>query len=219
MPTPTPFETQTAAYDDWFDANDGVYRTELAALERALEDVAVDTDTQALEVGVGTGRFGAPLDIPVGVDPAHSPLERAAERGVSTVRGVAESLPVADDALDLVLFVTVLSFVDDLEVTLQEARRVLAPDGTLVVAVLNRASPGGQVYQEHKDEDPFYAEAAFLSADEACTTLEDAGFTVEQRRQAVFGDPTEIDADAEPDVREGHGEGLFAVIRADPTDA
>ncbi|NGM68319.1 methyltransferase domain-containing protein [Natronolimnobius sp. AArcel1] len=217
MPTPSPFETQTAAYDDWFDANDGVYRTELAALECALEDVAVDADTQALEVGVGTGRFAAPLDIPVGIDPAQSPLERATDRGVSTARGVVESLPVADNALNLLLFVTVLSFVDDLEAALQEARRVLASDGTLVIAILDRASPGGQVYQEHKDEDPFYADAEFLRADEVCTALEEAGFTVEQRLQAVFGDPTEIDADAEPDVREGHGDGLFAVIRADPT--
>ncbi|SDR35029.1 class I SAM-dependent methyltransferase [Natronobacterium texcoconense] len=212
MSTTGPFETLTDEYDSWFSENDGAYRAERATLERALPD-AVDDD-RALEVGVGTGRFGGPLEISLGVDPAREPLERARDRGIIPVRGVAESLPVADDALDLVLFVTVLSFVDDLEATLAEARRVLDADGTLVVAVLDRSSPVGQVYQEHKDESPFYADAEFLTAGEAGEALEAAGFVVETRLQTIFEDPAEIPTEGEPDVREGHGDGLFAVFRA-----
>ncbi|AEH38050.1 class I SAM-dependent methyltransferase [Halopiger xanaduensis] len=223
MPTTDPFETRADEYDDWFEHNEDAYRAERAALERALPDRhALDgsdgnrplTRTRALEVGVGTGRFAAPLEIPIGIDPARTPLTHARDRGVDPVRGVAESLPVADDAVDRLLFVTVLSFVDDLEATLSEARRVLTDDGTLVVAVLDRSSPVGQVYQEHKDESPFYADAEFLTADEAAAALEDAGFTVEGRLQTVFDEPASIDPNAEPDVREGHGDGLFAVLRA-----
>ncbi|ELZ01904.1 type 11 methyltransferase [Natrialba chahannaoensis JCM 10990] len=108
-----------------------------------------------------------------------------------------------------------LSFVDDPAVALAEAYRVLEPDGTLVVAILDRASPVGQIYQEHKDESPFYADAEFLTADEASTSLESAGFEIETRVQTIFEDPSELEP-AAVDVREGHGDGLFAVSRATP---
>ncbi|WP_117365731.1 class I SAM-dependent methyltransferase [Natrarchaeobaculum sulfurireducens] len=212
----SPFEHLVAEYDEWFDANRGAYRAERAALECALPE-SFDGG-RALEVGVGTGRFAAPLGVSVGLDPAHSPLERARERGIDPVRGVAEALPVADDVLEVVTVVTVLSFVDDRETTLAELERVLEPDGTLVLAVLDRSSPMGAVYQDHKDENPFYAEATFLTAAEACSALESAGFEVERRLQTVFDDPAEPGAEgADVDVREGHGDGLFAVVRATPT--
>ncbi|EMA36328.1 class I SAM-dependent methyltransferase [Halobiforma nitratireducens] len=241
MATIAPFETLTEEYDEWFDDNEGAYHAELTALERALPDREVDTgpdgdthtiegksedenegsdtawsDNHTLEIGVGTGRFAGPLAVPLGIDPAATPLETARDRGVGPVRGVAESLPIADDAADCVLVVTVLSFVDDLEATLAEAHRVLADDGTLVAAVLDRSSPVGQVYQEHKDESPFYADAEFLTAREACDALEDAGFEIEQRLQTIFDEPAAIPADDEPTVRDGHGDGLFAVVRATP---
>ncbi|RQG97485.1 class I SAM-dependent methyltransferase [Natrarchaeobius oligotrophus] len=213
-----PFETHTDAYDEWYDAHAGAYRLERAALERALPD---DFDAErALEVGVGTGRFAGTLGIGVGIDPARAPLERARERGVDPIRGVAELLPVGTGTLDLVAFVTVLSFVDDLERTLAEARRVLAADGTLVLAVLDRSSPIGQVYQKHKDESPFYARAEFLTADEASAALANAGFEIERRVQTIVDDPGAIgdDPDVSSGVRPGHGDGLFAVVRATPGD-
>ncbi|MXV64617.1 methyltransferase domain-containing protein [Natronorubrum sp. JWXQ-INN-674] len=221
MTVVSPFES-AAEYDDWFETHEGAYRAERAALERAVPD----RFDRALEIGVGTGRFAAPLGISVGIDPAENPLERARNRGIESIRGIAESLPVGDETIDLAAFVTVFSFVDDLAATLAEAGRVLTDDGTLVVAVLDRSSPVGQLYQEHKDESPFYADATFLTGDEACAELEAAGFAVEQRLQTVFDDPAEISVadsnsasnDAGPDVREGHGDGLFAVIRATPSD-
>ncbi|ELY92593.1 type 11 methyltransferase [Natrialba hulunbeirensis JCM 10989] len=210
--TPSPFETHTDTYDDWFDTNDGAYRAEQAALESVCPAPVPD---RALEIGVGTGRFAGPLDVSLGVDPASAPLDRARERGVTPVRGVAESLPFDDGGLEYVQFVTVLSFVDEPTTALTEARRVLEQDGTLVVAFLDRASPVGEVYQEHKDESPFYADAEFLTADEASAFLESAGFDVEARVQTIFEDPSELES-ADIDVREGHGDGLFAVVRATP---
>ncbi|ELZ11491.1 MULTISPECIES: class I SAM-dependent methyltransferase [Natrialba] len=215
MVTAQPFETLSEEYDDWFETHDGAYRAEQAALERVLPETFDSRHDRALEIGVGTGRFAAPLGLSLGLDPARNALERTRERGVDPVRGVAESLPFAAGTLDLTLFVTVLCFVDDLETTLSEARRVLADDGTLVVAVLDRSSAVGQVYQEHKDESPFYADAEFLTGDAACRELERAGFVIEDRAQTVFEDPATIDPEATP-LREGHGDGLFAVIRASP---
>ncbi|SFS64568.1 class I SAM-dependent methyltransferase [Halostagnicola kamekurae] len=240
MPTTAPFETLTDEYDAWFESNSDAYRAELAALERLLPEKigSIDDEDDAtgpttLEVGVGTGRFAGPLGIPVGIDPAANPLSEARERGVEPIRGVAERLPVRDGALERVLFVTVWCFLDDLERTLAETRRVLAVDGELVVAFLDRSSPLGQGYQATKDESPFYADAQFVTGEEVCAALEDAGFVVRDRLQTVFdessGDGPDgdgLDGDepggdelaAEPTatgrVRSGHGDGLFGVVRA-----
>lgn len=240
MPTTAPFETLTEEYDEWFQSNSYAYRAELAALERLLPEDASLTDTAAttdaddvaapaantddvaapaaLEVGVGTGRFAGPLEVPVGIDPAANPLSEARDRGVAPVRGVAEHLPVRDDALDRVLFVTVWCFLDDIERTLAETRRVLAADGELVVAFLDRSSPLGQGYQETKDESPFYADARFVTGEEVCDSLENAGFDVRERLQTVFeesnDDEPEDHSTATDRVRSGHSDGLFGVVRA-----
>lgn len=230
MPTTAPFETLTDEYDAWFESNRDAYRAELAALERLLPDKIGSIDGEddtagptTLEVGVGTGRFAGPLGIPVGIDPAANPLSEARERGVEPIRGVAERLPVRDRALERVVFVTVWCFLDDLERALAETRRVLAADGELVVAFLDRSSPLGQGYQATKDESPFYADAQFVTGEEVCGALEDAGFVVRDRLQAVFdesgGDePAGDELAAEPTttdrVRSGHGDGLFGVVRA-----
>lgn len=225
MPTTAPFETLTDEYDEWFDSNRDAYRAELAALERLLpeniDSIDGEDDTIApttLEVGVGTGRFAGPLEIPLGIDPAANPLSEARDRGVEPVRGVAERFPVRDDTLERVLFVTVWCFLEDIERTLAETRRVLAADGELVVAFLDRSSPLGQVYQETKDESPFYADAQFVTGEEVCGALEEGEFVVRDRLQTVF----ESDTDDEPaddsvsvdPVRSGHGDGLFGVVRA-----
>ncbi|MGB3944604.1 MAG: methyltransferase domain-containing protein, partial [Methanothrix sp.] len=57
-------------------------------------------------MGVGTGRFAAPLGISVGLDPSLPMMEVARKRGVLCVRGVAERLPFRDGAFDLLLMVT-----------------------------------------------------------------------------------------------------------------
>ncbi len=226
MPTTAPFETLTAEYDDWFETNSDAYRAELAALERVFTERPPSAASNAepperttLEVGVGTGRFAGPLEIPIGIDPAMNPLLEARDRGVDPVRGVAERLPVRDDTFERVLFVTVWCFLDDIEDALAEARRVLAPNGELVVAFLDRSSPMGRAYQENKDESPFYADAQFGTGEEVCTHLEGAGFVVRERLQTVFdesaAESSETEANGEPElVREGHGDGLFGVVRA-----
>ncbi|GAB7019317.1 class I SAM-dependent methyltransferase [Halostagnicola bangensis] len=226
MPATAPFETLTAEYDAWFETNRDAYRAELAALEQVLSKdtpyVTSETDPAGpatLEVGVGTGRFADPLEIPVGIDPARNPLLEARDRGVDPVRGVAERLPLCDDAFDRILFVTVWCFLDDIEDTLSETRRVLAADGELVIAFLDRSSPLGQVYQENKDESPFYADAQFVTGEEVCGALENAEFVVRERVQTVFDEsveePTETELHGETErVRDGHGDGLFGVVRA-----
>lgn len=207
MPRTEPFEAHADRYEAWFESHEGAYRSEVAALSwlRPAGEV------EGVEIGVGTGRFAAPLGIEVGVDPARAMLARARERGVAPVRGVAEALPLRDGAFDVALLVTAICFVDSIPEALAEARRVLRPGGHLLIGYVDRDSPLGRVYQEKREENPFYRDATFVTADELLDDMEAAGFSSFAFAQTIFGPLSAIE---EPDVREGYGEGSFVAVRA-----
>ncbi|WP_254841064.1 class I SAM-dependent methyltransferase [Natronomonas marina] len=207
MPKSEPFERHTDRYEAWFETHEAAYRSELAALERLIPRPGF-----GIEIGVGTGRFADPLGMAVGLDPAREMLVRSRRRGLDVVRGVAESLPFEDDTFDTALVVTTICFVDDVPATLAEARRILRPDGSLVVGYVDRDSPVGRVYQEKKSENPFYREATFVSTDELVDALEAAGFSEFEFVQTIYEWPGDID-EPEP-VREGYGDGSFVGLGA-----
>ncbi|MHB9285944.1 class I SAM-dependent methyltransferase [Halobacteriales archaeon Cl-PHB] len=207
MPRSEPFERHTERYEGWFDEHEAAYQSEVRALERL-----VSRPGYGLEIGVGSARFAAPLGMQVGLDPADAMLQQARERGVDVVKGVAEALPFSDGTFDTALIVTTICFVDDVSRTLAEARRILRPDGALVIGYIDKDSPVGRIYQEKQAENPFYREAVFVSTAELAEALEAAGFTEFEFAQTVFEWPGEID-DPEP-VQDGYGEGSFVGIRA-----
>lgn len=207
MPKAAPFEEHTERYEGWFDEHDAAYRSELDALRRL-----VGTPGRGLEVGVGSGRFAAPLGLEVGVDPAGEMLKYARDRGVDVVRGVAESLPFEDDAFDTAVLVTTICFVDDLPRTLAETDRVLNPSGSLVIGYVDKDSPVGQIYLDKKAENPFYRDATFVSTEELLDALRTAGFTDFEFVQTIYRWIDEID-EPEP-VEPGHGDGSFVGIEA-----
>jgi SAM-dependent methyltransferase len=209
MPRTAPFEEHTDQYEQWFEAHEDAYRSELAALRRLLPR---SESGFGVEIGVGSGRFAAPLGIEVGVDPAAAMLAYARDRGIDVVRGVAEALPFVDEAFDTALIVTTICFVDDVGRTLAEADRVLAPDGSLVIGYVDRDSPVGRTYQELKEDHPFYRAATFVSTDELLAALEAAGFDTFEFVQTIYRLPDEIDG-PEP-IEEGYGDGSFVGIRA-----
>lgn len=202
-----PFDAHTDRYEEWFERYEPVYRSELAALERF-----VDQESFGLEIGVGSGQFAGPLGIDVGVDPSDAMLRRADDRGISVVRGVAERLPFKGDRFDLALIVTAICFVEDIDATLSEAARVLDDGGRVVLGYIDRESEVGQIYQEQKAENPFYRDATFVSTDELLDALETLGYTDVAVAQTVFQPPGEISS-VEP-VRDGYGEGSFVALAA-----
>jgi len=207
MPKTEPFEEHTERYEGWFEEHDDAYRSELAALDRL-----VPATGRGIEIGVGSARFAAPLGIDVGIDPAGAMLDRARERGVTVVRGVAEQLPFRDGAFDTALIVTTICFVDDIPRTLAEADRILSESGRLVIGYIDKDSPVGRIYQEKKEENPFYREATFVSTEELLEALEAAGFTDFEFVQTIYHWLDEIDG-PEP-IEEGYGDGSFVGIRA-----
>lgn len=209
MPITEPFEEHTDRYEEWFEAHEPAYESELAAIRDLLP-----ADGRGLEIGVGSGRFAGPLEVEVGIDPARNMLAHARERGIEVGVGVAERLPFRGGSFDAALIVTTICFVDDLAATLEEAHRVLAPDGRLVIGFVDRESPLGKRYQEMREENPFYRDASFHSTDELREAMVAAGFGDFALRQTIFEIPGEMDA---PEAsREGYGEGSFVVIAATP---
>ncbi|MDQ7041697.1 MAG: class I SAM-dependent methyltransferase [Rhodothermus sp.] len=200
------FEQFVERYEAWFDRHPAAYASELAAVRALWPSVR-----EALEVGVGTGRFAAPLGIRYGVDPSPAMRRRAAARGIQVVEGVAEALPFPDQRFEAVLMVTTLCFVEEPLQALREVRRVLQAGGFLVIGLIDRDSPLGRRYEEHQHESPFYREARFLSASEVAVLMREAGFVELVWRQTLFSEPEKM---CRPDpVRVGYGAGGFVVVR------
>jgi SAM-dependent methyltransferase len=116
------FEELAQEYDAWFEKYPLVYQSELLALRKLLP-----ATPRSLEIGVGTGRFAAPLGIALGVEPARAMAAIAGKRGVHVCVALAESLPFADRAFAVVLMVTVICFLPDPVRALGEALRILEP--------------------------------------------------------------------------------------------
>jgi ubiquinone/menaquinone biosynthesis C-methylase UbiE len=202
-----PFDTHPGRYEAWFERHRAVYLSELAAVRNF-----VPPGITSVEIGVGSGRFAAPIGIRLGIDPSHTMLRRARDRGVEACLGVAEDLPLRSGRFRLALMVTTVCFVDSLEGAFREARRILEPGGHLVVGLVDLASDLGRTYERMQARNVFYRIATFYSAPEIEAALERAGLGVTGRVQTVFGDISRIDAIQ--DFAPGTGRGGFVVIRA-----
>jgi SAM-dependent methyltransferase len=206
MPRIEPFETHSTEYEAWFEDNHFAYLSELEAVRAQLPEKG-----RSVEIGVGTGRFAVPLGIDVGVEPSERMREIAERKGIQVVGGTGEDLPFEDCQFDIVLMVTTLCFLDDVEIAFAEAIRILGNGGHFIIAFIDKDSPIGKLYQQNREKSLFYKVATFYSVKEVVQLLREAGFRDISFIQTIFRDLPEI-TNIEP-IKSGFGEGSFVVVK------
>jgi SAM-dependent methyltransferase len=200
----TSFDEQANDYDAWFENHPDLYLAELEAVRSFISASGC-----GVEIGVGTGRFAAPLGIPIGVEPALRMAELVRQRGIEVLKNSAEALPFADGSFDFAIMVTVVCFLDDVDQAFSEAHRILKPNGTLVIGFIDRESELGRRYSQKKDQSRFYCDATFYTVSQLEALLTKAGFSNFTYRQTLLPDEA-----TDLTVREGYGCGGFVVIQA-----
>ena len=200
-----PFEKFTKDYEKWFEEKKPFYLSELKLLQHLLKDIPFK---KGIEIGVGSGRFAAPLKIPYGVDPSLKMLKIAQRRGIKTLRGIAERLPLKSLSFDLVLLITTICFVDSPKESLLEIERILSPEGHLLIGFVDKNSHLGRLYESKKERSKFYRGATFFGTEELISMVEqNTSLKLIKAGQTIFG--TDV---REYPPKEGYGEGSFVAL-------
>ncbi len=199
----TVFDRYYKRYDSWYDKNKFAYLSELEAIKKVLPEKG-----RGLEIGVGTGRFAAPLGIKYGVDPCARMLEIARARGVDVKLGYGEKLPFRDASFDYAAIIITLCFVKDPVRVLEEARRVLKRRAKIILAIIDKGSFLGRFYQRKKSV--FYKQARFFSVKCLSDLLRDTGFGGFSCYQTLFRPLVGLNSIEKP--QKGFGKGGFVVI-------
>ncbi|NCC85117.1 MAG: class I SAM-dependent methyltransferase [Clostridia bacterium] len=199
-----PYETQVDAYEAWFIQNDQLFATEVTAIRGMMPSFQ-----RGIEIGTGTGLFAQALGLSDGVEPAAAMRAKARQRGIEAVEGTAEYCPFPDESFDLALMVTIDCYIPDLQPAFRESWRILKPNGYLIIAFIDQATPLGLFYESKKESDPFYANTNFRTAADMQEALDQAEFAVLGMCQTVFSLEN-----VKQEILPGTGKGVFAVIQA-----
>ena len=197
------FERTSKDYDEWYDAHQALYQSEIEAMKKVVPSGA------GLEIGVGTGRFAAPLDVRFGLDPAIKMLRLAKKRGICVVQGLGESLPFKADSFDFVQLVFVIEFVDNLNLFLSEAVRALRRSGVLILGFIDRDSQWGRFYAREPSPRKYFHPP---SPAEILENFKKTGLEFREASQTLFQPPPDICRKEEP--LDGYGKGGFVVFKA-----
>jgi len=163
--------------------------------QKGLEMLAARPGEQILEIGFGTGHCLVELAQAVGpggrvygIDISEEMIKRSRkllEKTDLTARvdmmcGDAENLPQPDNALDGIFTSFTLELFDTpaIPAVLSECRRVLKPDGRLVVVALSKAGKGGLVRKAYEWSHRHFPNLMDCRPIYVCRALEAAGFQI-----------------------------------------
>jgi len=169
-------------YDRWYDDHRAVYLSELEAVRTVLPAFKF-----AVEIGIGTGRYSSELGIQLGIEPSANMSK-------------------------IVLFVTSLCFVDDMDRALVESYRVLKPLSSIVIGFLDFGTILGKELRDTEMNRRFPKRKSFLTSFDLQNKVTNSGFTDIELVQTLF-QPLDHITDVEP-VQSGYGQGFFVALRA-----
>jgi len=192
-------------YDEWYEENKFAYLSELEAIKKVLPQKGI-----GLEIGVGTGRFAAPLGIKYGIDPSEKMLSIASLRGVEIKKSKGENIPFQNSSFDYVAIIFTLCFVTNPKKVLEEAFRVLKKSGKIIIGIIDKNSYLGRHYQNNRGS--FYKKAKFFTVEDTAMLIKKAGFHKFSFYQTLFDLPEKITCIENP--LKGYGLGGFVVISA-----
>jgi SAM-dependent methyltransferase len=208
------FDSLASDYDAWFEEEG---RLIFASEVEALRQVLFLLPKPWIEVGVGSGRFAQALGVDIGLDPSSKLLEIARNRGISVFLGRGEEMPFQDGVFGTAFFVVTLCFVDSPRRILSEAARFLKSGGKVVLGLVLRESPWGQLYQVEKQRGHrFYRHATFYSYGEVDMLLKQAGFSVEKVVSTLFQNPSEVNHIESPQQGFFQSAGFTVVLASKP---
>jgi SAM-dependent methyltransferase len=208
------FDSLAWAYDSWFEQEGRlIFALEVEALKQVLPLLSKPW----IEIGIGSGRFAQALGIDLGLDPSSQLLEIARNRGVRVLLGRGEEAPFKDGSFGAIFFIVTLCFVDSPERILSKAARLLKSQGKVVLGLVLKESPWGQLYQREKETGHrFYRHATFYSYAEVEMLLMQTGFSIEKVVSTLFQHPGKVNHIELP--RQGFSaDAGFAVILAGKT--
>jgi ubiquinone/menaquinone biosynthesis C-methylase UbiE len=198
------FEENSILYESWFDNNPFVYKAEVEAVRQLIPD------GNGIEIGIGSGRYALPLRILVGIEPSEKMAKIAEKHGITIIPGIAENLPIEENSYDFALMVTTICFIDFPQIAINEAFRIIKPNGKLICAFIDKESPIGKLYIKNQSENVFYKDALFYSTSEIEKFMRNSGFVEFEHRQTIFNSIEKISENEL--IKNGTGEGSFVVI-------
>ena len=196
------FDLYYQDYENWFEKHPDIYKAEIETIKTLLPK------GKGMEVGVGSGRFSAPLGIRFGIEPSKKMAEIAKNKSIEVVEITAEKMDFKQE-FDFILMVTTICFVKDPLKTIQNCYKALKKGGYLLIAFVDLDSPLGKMYEKNKHKSKFYAPATFFTKKDIINLMKKAGFKSFECKENLYGDNLD---NLKFEINDCNG-GAFKVVR------
>lgn len=196
------FDNLVSDYEEWFEKHPEIYEEEIKTIKVLLPN------GRGMEVGVGTGRFAAPLGINFGIEPSKKMAEVAREKNIEVAEISAEEMNFKEE-FDFILMVTTICFVKNPLKTIENCYKALKNGGYLLMAFVDLDSSLGKFYEKNKEKSKFYKYATFFTKNDIINLMKKAGFIDFECRENLYGNSLD---DLKFEINECNG-GAFKVIR------
>lgn len=173
----TLFDKKASTYDDWCDTPLGNFVSSLESdiITGIAQPIAKET---VLDIGCGTGTYSIKLantQLEVtGLDISDEMLKQASKKAsltaheITFINGDFHVLPFKDQVFDLVITNITLEFVNQPDLAISEAMRVLKKGGRFIAGFIGKNSTWGKNYQQKgkNDSNSVFSKASFFTEKE-----------------------------------------------------